>query len=705
MTIPALWNAEWTTPLVNHLWQSTVFGAVAWLLALALRKNHAPTRYWVWMAASLKFLVPFWLLIGAGEWARSLLSAPPLPPPALAAAMGQIAQPFPQFPQEQFFGAAGPSVAAPRAELLPAILLAIWACGTLIVLFGWARGWLRVRAAVRAASPLEIVADIPALSSTASIEPGIFGIFRPVLLLPAGILNRLTPAQLNAIVAHEMCHVRRRDNLTFALHMIVEALFWFHPAVWWIGAHLIEERERACDEFVVQSGGQAEIYAQGILNVCKSYVESPLACVAGITGADLKKRVVRIMSEQVGRRLSRGRKLTLAVAGLVAMFGPLLVGMIDAPLSFARQSTPALQVQDITGQWQGTLKLQQDVRIVLVIAKDNGALKGTMYEYNIDDPRANPFKASSIFLDGSTFKFANDFIGVDYKGKLSADGNTIDGAWMQGTTPVPLVLVRANKTNAWEIPAPAPPPKFMPADAVPKVEVATIKPNDLGTGGMQGFGWNGRAFGATAASLEDLIAYAYNVQAKQIVGGPSWIRNERFDIVAVPDIKGQPDSEQERSIVRSLVADRFQLKFHKETRDMSAFVLTVDNSGTKLIHTQFSDVRIAGFGMQPVSSGLIINMRSANIPNLIYILERLPLVDRPVVDHTGLQGRFDFSFTFMPDETQFNGHPPVVKLADGVEPAPSFFEAMQQQLGLKLSSEKTAVDVIAIDHVEKPSPN
>ena len=90
-----------------------------------------------------------------------------------------------------------------------------------------------------------------------------FGVLKPVLLLPEGITDRLTPAQLNAVLAHEMCHVRRRDNLTAAIHMLVEAIFWFYPLVWWIRARLVEERERACDEAVLQSGSDAEVYAEG----------------------------------------------------------------------------------------------------------------------------------------------------------------------------------------------------------------------------------------------------------------------------------------------------------------------------------------------------------------------------------------------------------------------------------------------------------
>ena len=98
------------------------------------------------------------------------------------------------------------------------------------------------------------------------------GIFKPVLLLPEGIAERLTPAQLEAILAHELRHVQRRDNLTAAIHMLVETIFWFHPLVWWIRARLMEERERACDEGVLRLGSEPQVYAESILKVCEFYL-------------------------------------------------------------------------------------------------------------------------------------------------------------------------------------------------------------------------------------------------------------------------------------------------------------------------------------------------------------------------------------------------------------------------------------------------
>jgi uncharacterized protein (TIGR03435 family) len=331
MMLPALWNDAdlQTLPIAffNHLWQSTLVVGIAGLLTLALKKNHARARYWVWMIASAKFLIPFSLFIIAGEWIRSLVAAP-IEKPGLAAAMEQITQPFQQV---QLFDSVGPVVATTHhSTVLPAALLVIWASGALVFAARWASGWRRIRAAVRAATPLAFEADVPVRSTASLLEPGIFGIFRPVLLLPEGIMDRLTPEQLNAVVAHEMCHVRRRDNLTYALHMAVEVVFWFYPLVRWIGTRLLEEREQACDEAVIEEGREAQVYAEGILNVCKFYVESPAACAAGVTGSDLKKRIVRIMSEHIVHGLDVRRKVLLGVAGALAVAVPLALGLVHA---------------------------------------------------------------------------------------------------------------------------------------------------------------------------------------------------------------------------------------------------------------------------------------------------------------------------------------------------------------------------------------
>jgi bla regulator protein blaR1 len=322
----------YVSPVLNHLWQSTLVAVVAGALALALRRNHAKTRYAIWLVASLKFLFPFSVLMTIGsrfEWHTVALAPHSAPAQVI----------------EEVFVPAAVSTAAPvsvaaASNLIPILLLVAWAMGFAGVVFSWWLRWRRVRASVRAAKPLSVEGSEPVLVSGGLMEPGAFGIFRPVLLLPEGISEHLAPAHLEAILAHELCHIRRRDNLAAALHMLVEAVFWFHPLVWWIGARLVEERERACDEEVLRLGSQPQVYAESILKTCQYYLESPLACLSGVTGADLKKRIVHIMTPGAAIHLALGKKLLLAVIGMAAIAGPIAYGLAKAPQNQSQPTTP-----------------------------------------------------------------------------------------------------------------------------------------------------------------------------------------------------------------------------------------------------------------------------------------------------------------------------------------------------------------------------
>jgi len=185
-------------------------------------------------------------------------------------------------------------------------------------------------------SPLgRIALDLPfaikVISSPWILGPGVFGIRRPVLLLPEGITSHLTTPEMDAILAHELCHVRCHDNLATVAHMAVEALFWFHPLVWWLGARLMEERENACDEEVLRSGSEPEVYAEGILKICELYLAPPLSWVSGVTGSNLKKRIEAIVAGSRGVELSSVRKATLAILGTACFALPVLIGILHAP--------------------------------------------------------------------------------------------------------------------------------------------------------------------------------------------------------------------------------------------------------------------------------------------------------------------------------------------------------------------------------------
>ncbi len=368
----------------NHLWQSTAFAAVAALLALAFRKNSARVRHWLWMAASVKFLVPFALIATLGSRLGTWL-IPRAPAPRLSLLAVRMTEPFVM--PDGVFATPSTNVAAPHSavSLWPALLLAVWLSGSMAILFHWLRRWRQLRSVVRTAKPLQEgrvwealerlggtghrsmwavrrgseprqttqgdrlshqwggSQDLPSpklVSSSAPMEPGVFGIFRPVLWLPEGIGDRLSDAELEAILAHELCHLQRRDNLAAAIHMAVEALFWFHPLVWWLGGRLVEERERACDEAVVHMTSEPEAYAEGVLKVCEFYVASPLECAAGVTGADLRKRIEGIMSDRFAKGLSFGKRMLLVAAALVAVGAPFAIGMA-APQNKVQAQAPA----------------------------------------------------------------------------------------------------------------------------------------------------------------------------------------------------------------------------------------------------------------------------------------------------------------------------------------------------------------------------
>jgi bla regulator protein blaR1 len=588
-----MFQAYWTQALANHLWQSTVLIIAAWLLTFAMRKNQAHSRYWIWLVASLKFLVPFSLLVTTGRYIGARITIP-ISQPELSFLMERIARPV---PATKSIVAAAPSVVQHNGNLLPVLIFSLWLCGFFAVTFSWARGWRRLRSAVRSSSPWPLATAVPVLSCPSLLEPGIFGIVSPVLLLPEGISDRLTPDQLDAVVAHEMCHVRRRDNLTFAIHMMVETLFWFHPLVWWIRTRLVEERERACDEAVLQSGSKAEVYAEGILNVCKFYVEPPLACASVLSGTNLKRRIARIMTQPPGTRLTIAREMLLAAAGFVALAAPVGLGLLFA---------------------------------------------------------------------------------------LHTSGQ----------------LLHATSTP------------------LPSFEVATIKPSK--DPGVQIRMSPANFF--MKGSLKDLIKYGYDIRSdEQLVGGPSWMNTEVFDVhakAADPDIKAintlnwQRQIDQTRLMVQSLLADRFQLKASIQNRERQVYALVVAKGGPKLKQVELSPFPPPGTPpppgahlprLGPTGPGQI-TATAWPMSEMPFWLSNFPEIgNHLVVDQTGLKGNYDFVLNGV---SQAPPQPAGVGAATPEGNATtSIFTALQEQLGLKLESRKAEVEVLVIESVEKPSEN
>ena len=334
--------------VVAHLWQSTLVIGVVWLMTLALRGNRAHVRHRLWLAASVKFLVPFSWFVSLGaqlEWR----TAPSIAQPAATFVMEEILAP-------PVIGAVVSTPTAQSISAWPWMLASIWAVGVAGVLFWWWRQWRLVRVALDQAKPIALgaaydVANLTVMSSAWTFEPGVVGIWRPVLLLPEGLADRLTPAQLNTVIAHERCHIGRHDNLAAAVHMVVEAVFWFHPLVWWIERRMLDERERACDEAVLSAGNDPDEYVAGILSVCRFTLRAPLACVAGVSGAELRSRIESIVRMELGKRMTVTRRVAVGLVAAVLLGVPIVAGLVSTPVVVAAFAPPAgpvplLQIQD-----------------------------------------------------------------------------------------------------------------------------------------------------------------------------------------------------------------------------------------------------------------------------------------------------------------------------------------------------------------------
>jgi beta-lactamase regulating signal transducer with metallopeptidase domain len=334
--------------LLDHLWQSSLVALLAACLTLTVRRNAARVRFWLWFAASIKFLLPFAGLAVLGGWLSRLyphaISAPLAIEPAL-----RLSAPARMLP-------AGHE----SLNLLPWVM-GLWALGVMAVLGLRLARWFRLRVLLADARDFASL-PVRVMTSSSLLEPGLVGIIRPVVVLPYGLLEHLAPGEMASILAHEASHLLRRDNLTAAIHMLVEALFWFYPPVWLIGARLIAERERACDESVIADGHDPLLYAQGILKVCRFCMQSPLACVSGASGSDLNRRMERIMAAEAAHEMDAARGALLAGVALMVLTLPVLAGFVTAPFA-VEMSRRAVQMQ---------ARLQQAMAAPLAAALSSG---------------------------------------------------------------------------------------------------------------------------------------------------------------------------------------------------------------------------------------------------------------------------------------------------------------------------------------------
>ena len=340
------WLAEWSIWLwpnvLVHLWEATLFVGLLALGVRLLKRAPASARYWFWLLAAVKLLVPSVLL----AWLVSEipLGAPALFPPSLEQSTNAAPTSDPGRPVYEIFKPlllsqpvmAQPASAAVHAELYCTLTLT-WLAGFVFFAFRWARGSLSLAWAVktsfglvssreteilkRVRSWLLLKQDVDILVSARVTEAGLWGIWRPTVLLPEEAACRLSDEELEAVMLHELLHVERRDNLAVILQKAMTALLWFYPLAWLIDKKMFEERERACDEDVLRLRQSPEAYVSGILKVAKACVEQRLVGMSSIGGSSLKRRMKHLLSTEPPRKISTpDRALSIGFAAGLAIF-------------------------------------------------------------------------------------------------------------------------------------------------------------------------------------------------------------------------------------------------------------------------------------------------------------------------------------------------------------------------------------------------
>jgi bla regulator protein BlaR1 len=599
--------------LLSHLWQSTLFAFAILLANYLLRSRGAQIRYWLWFASSVKFLVPFsWLVAFGAQFSRHSLAVMPSHLPVYAGLYNSgtaVANTISEVPL----------VLVPRVSEATslfhhaALALAIWAIGAIYVLALWSIRWRGVAAVKgRAFAPtagreisiwhrLSRHQSIPLLMTDAHLEPFLLGVCPPVLIWPVELSERLDDLQIEAIMRHERLHATRRDNLTMWIHTLVEAVFWFHPIVWWIEHRLIEEREVACDEGVLQEGTKAEVYANGMLQTCRFCIEAQTHCASSLSGADLGKRVRSIMSYRSDGP-TRATKRCVAVAGFLLACAPIAYGFV----------------------WK------------------------------------TPFY----------------------------------GQILHSTGPLPSFEVVTIKPWKPFFPPSAPTGAGRPQRVMKEVPVG---PGGQPTDRVQFIG-----------QISILISSAYSIPLDargRIRGLPGWAESEaeRYEVQAKIDepafasMQKMSNAEQLQQVSlmeQSLLSERFGLKVHFETVEAPIYALAIGKGGPKLAPaTEGEASRLSNLG---TASGNDMTAKSVTLAEFANS-PLLRIGGRQIIDQTGLAGRFDFTLRWASDERGATGN--------GEDEFPSLFTAVQNQLGLKLVSTKGPVEVLVVDHIERPSPN
>ena len=233
-----------------------------------------------------------------------------------------------------------------------------------------------------------------------------------------------------------------------------------------------------------------------------------------------------------------------------------------------------------------------------------------------------------------------------------------------------------------------------------RFQIATIKPSEPNTARHTQI--QGTKFATTGTTLEDLLKFAYNVHASQIIGGPGWLRTEQFDILADPEMERRPSLDELKAMTADLLGDRFHLVLVHERSELPVFALRKGTGPLKLKPPSADPTSILSGGLVPPGN---LYVHGGTVKDFIAYLERFAPreLDRPIVNQTEIQGRFEFELHYTPDSLRSEEQRPASTSPTSLPP--DIFTAIQEQLGLKLTAVKAEVEVLHIASVTPPTPN
>ena len=548
----------WT--LIHFLWQGALIAA---LYFIARRSRTAQSRYalaCLALAAMVAAPVATFLIAGAPSQSVATVSATtPLHPQPVNVGAGFTPLPVPVYISESW-----------HEHIMPWLVTA-WFAGSVIFWLRLTGSWIvatRMRSMFVRPAPAEwqqklgeiktrilISQPVRLLTSALVQVPTVVGWLRPVILMPIGALAGLPAEHIEALLAHELAHIRRHDYLVNALQTAAESLLFYHPAVWWISRQIRNERELCCDDVAVAVSGSTLTYVRALADLEQQrprYLSPALAA----NGGSLADRIARLLGQS---RISAS-----------AMPGPAVL-----------------------------------VATALIAV--------TAYGLFAQSDQANKQPRSSF-------------------------------------------------------------------------EAVSIKPNNLGGGHSHEHDSPGRY--EASMTTKTLIERAFNVQEFQVAGGPPWLDQANYDIIGKTPTPLQLTRQNLEPYLQSLLAERYNFKFHTESKEFAGYALMTAKGGPKLKpHTGGE-----GGGTSSDGNREKITMTGTNISMERFAEYLSRQMDQIVVDETGLEGGYDLALEWSKDDA-----PPAT--------APTVFTALQQQLGLRLQAKKVPMEVIAIDNVDKPSEN